>query len=179
LSGDAKKPGAARHEKGERPQALLVALCVVLAFALGAGTVVVAKTIKGDSSGDVIKGTKKRDRIFGRGGDDLIKGKKGRDRLSGNAGDDTLEGGKGKDKLRGGPGKDILLGGPGNDRMVGGGGANQLNMRDGVEQGSPGNDVIDARNGVSDEIDCGAGNDTVYVDRAEDGVYDCETVIAP
>jgi Ca2+-binding RTX toxin-like protein len=172
LRGDAKKPG-------ERPQALLVAVCVLLAFALGAGTVVVAKTIKGNSSGNVIKGTKKRDRIFGRGGDDLIKGKKGRDRLSGNAGDDTLEGGKGKDKLRAGPGDDILSGGPGNDRMAGGAGENQLNMANGVEQGSPGNDVIDARNGKADEIDCGAGDDTVYVDRAEDGVYGCEKVVTP
>jgi hypothetical protein len=172
LRGEAKK-------ENERPQALLVAVCVLLAFALGAGTVVVAKTIRGSSSGDVIKGTKKRDRIFGRGGDDLIKGKKARDRLSGNAGDDTLAGGKGKDKLRGGPGKDILSGGPGNDRMAGGAGENQLNMANGVEQGSPGNDVINARNGVPDQIDCGAGNDTVYVDRAEEGVYDCERVVTP
>jgi Ca2+-binding RTX toxin-like protein len=158
---------------------LTIALFVILAFALGAGTVVVAKTIKGTPSGNVIKGTKKRDRIFGRAGDDLIKGKKGRDRLFGNAGDDTLQGGNGKDKLRGGPGKDVLEGGSGNDRMIGGDGPNQLNMRDGVEQGSPGDDVIDARNGVPDEIDCGAGYDTVYVDRAEDGVYGCEKVVTP
>jgi Ca2+-binding RTX toxin-like protein len=179
LRGDAKKPGSAGNAKGERPQALLVAVCVVLAFALGAGTVVVAKTIRGSSSGDVIKGTKKRDRIYGRGGDDLIKGKKRRDRLNGNRGNDTLLGGKGRDKLRGGPGEDILAGGPGNDRMVGGDGENQLNMVNGVEQGSPGNDVIDARNGKPDQIDCGAGNDTVYVDRAEDGVIDCEKVVTP
>jgi large repetitive protein len=152
---------------------------VLLGFALGAGTIVVAKTIKGSSSGEVIKGTKKRDRIFGRGGDDLIKGKKGRDRLFGNGGNDTLVGGKGRDKLRGGPGDDILSGGRGNDRMIGGPGRNELNMVNGVEQGSPGNDVIDARNGQLDEIDCGAGFDTVYVDRAEDGVIDCERVIAP
>ncbi len=157
----------------------MVALCVLLAFALGAGTLVVAKTIRGNSSGNVIKGTKKRDTIFGRGGDDLIKGKKGRDRLFGNGGDDTLEGGKGKDKLKGGPGKDVLSGGPGNDRMVGGAGENQFNMANGVEQGSPGNDVINARNGQADEIDCGAGDDTVYVDRVEDGVYGCEKVMTP
>jgi RTX calcium-binding nonapeptide repeat (4 copies) len=171
--------GDAEQSAGDRPAALTIAVCVILAFALGAGTVVVGKTIKGSPSGDVIKGTKKRDRIFGRGGDDLIKGKKARDRLFGNSGDDTLSGGKGKDKLRAGPGKDILLGGPGNDRMVGGHGANQLNMRNGVEQGSPGNDVINARNDALDEIDCGSGYDTVYVDRAENGVYDCENVIAP
>jgi Ca2+-binding RTX toxin-like protein len=179
LRGDAEKPGSAGHKTGERPQALLVALCVLLAFALGAGAVVGAKAITGSSSGDVIKGTKKADRILGRGGDDLIKGKKGRDRLFGNGGNDTLVGGKGKDKLRGGPGEDVISGGPGPDRIVGGDGANQINMVDGVEQGSPGDDVIDARNGKLDEIDCGAGTDTVYVDRAEDGVYDCEKVITP
>jgi RTX calcium-binding nonapeptide repeat (4 copies) len=171
--------GNAKKTAGDRPAALTIAICLILAFALGAGTVVVAKTIRGSRSGDVIKGTKKRDRIYGRGGDDLIKGKKRRDRLFGNSGNDTLLGGKGRDKLRGGPGEDILAGGPGNDRMVGGDGENQLNMVNGVEQGSPGNDVIDARNGKLDQIDCGAGNDTVYVDRAEEGVIDCEKVVTP
>jgi hemolysin A len=170
LRGNAEKP---------RPQALLVAVCVILAFALGAGAMVAAKTIRGNSKGQVLKGTKHADRIYGRRGDDLIKGKKGRDRLFGNAGNDTLLGGKAKDKLKGGPGQDVILGGKGNDRIRGGDGENQLNMVDGVEQGSPGNDVINARNGKPDEIDCGAGNDTVYVDRAEDGVYDCEKVITP
>ena len=42
-----------------------------------------------------------------------------------------------------------------------------------------GNDVINVRDDGPDTIDCGAGNDTVYVDRSEDGVYNCETVIAP
>jgi len=176
--------GHTRHHdgtrrRGERPAALAIALCVLLAFALGAGAVVAAKTIKGTSSGEVLKGTKKRDRILGRGGDDLIKGRRGRDRLKGNKGNDTLLGGKGNDRLRGGPGEDVLSGGQGNDRIAGGPGRNQINMVDGVEQGSPGDDVINARNGELDEIDCGAGNDTVYVDRAEDGVIDCENVVAP
>jgi Ca2+-binding RTX toxin-like protein len=156
-----------------------LAVCVLLAFALGAGSLVAAKTIKGTRSGEVLKGTNHRDRSFGRGGDDLIKGKKGRDRLKGGAGNDTLLGGKGKDRLRSGPGDDVLLGGKGNDRMTGGRGFNQLNMVDGVEQGSPGNDVLNARNGQPDEIECGTGDDTVYVDRVEDGVYGCEMVVTP
>ena len=159
-------PTARPEERGPspaegRPTALLVALCILLAFALGAGAVVAAKTITGTKKGEVLKGTKRADRISGRGGDDLIKGKGGRDRLSGNGGNDTLQGGKGK------------------DRMAGGAGSNQLNMVDGVEQGSPGNDVIRARNGQPDEIDCGAGNDRVIVDRVEDGVFNCETVVSP
>ena len=48
-----------------------------------------------------------------------------------------------------------------------------------VITGTPGADTIDARNGHPDTIDCGAGNDAVTVDRWEDGVYDCETVITP
>ena len=178
LGGQARHPDRTGR-RGDRPTALVIALCVVLAFALGAGTLVAAKVIRGTSKGEVLKGTKKRDRIIGRGGDDLIKGKKGRDRLKGNKGNDTVLGGKGKDRLRGGKGEDLLSGGPGNDRIAGGPGANQINMVDGVEQGSPGDDVINARNGELDEIDCGAGNDTVYVDRAEDGVIDCENVVTP
>jgi Ca2+-binding RTX toxin-like protein len=174
-----KREGGVRRQAEDRPTAVVVALCVLLAFSLGAGAVVAAKTIKGGRSGQVLKGTKHADRIFGRGGDDLIKGKRGRDRLFGNKGNDTLVGGKARDRLRGGKGADILLGGKGPDRIAGGPGPDQLNMRDGVEQGSPGNDVINARNGQLDEIDCGAGDDTVYVDREEDGVYDCERVIAP
>ena len=48
-----------------------------------------------------------------------------------------------------------------------------------VINGTPRDDVIRARDGGPDTIDCGAGDDTVYVDRSEDGVYDCETVITP
>ena len=157
----------------------MVALCVLLAFALGAGAVVAAKTITGTKKGEVLKGTKKADRISGRRGDDLINGKRGKDRLRGNGGNDTLLGGKGKDRLKGGRGEDRLFGGKGKDRMIGGPGSNQLNMVDGVEQGSPGNDVIKARNGQPDEIDCGAGDDRVIVDSVEDGVFNCETVVSP
>jgi Ca2+-binding RTX toxin-like protein len=48
-----------------------------------------------------------------------------------------------------------------------------------VINGTAGNDVIHAQDNGPDTIDCGPGSDTVYVDRAEDGVYDCETVITP
>jgi Ca2+-binding RTX toxin-like protein len=48
-----------------------------------------------------------------------------------------------------------------------------------VINGTAGNDVINARDEGPDTIECGAGNDTVYVDRSEDGVYDCETVVTP
>lgn len=159
--------------------AVIVALCILLGFALGAGVLVAAKTIKGTSSGEKLVGSKKRDKISGRGGDDLIRGKRGRDKLGGGAGNDTLDGGKGRDRLRGGPGEDVLLGGRGRDRIAGGAGRDEFNMLDGVEQPSPGNDVIKARDGGLDEINCGDGVDTAYVDRAEDGVFNCERVVTP
>jgi Ca2+-binding RTX toxin-like protein len=48
-----------------------------------------------------------------------------------------------------------------------------------VLNGTAGNDVIQARDDGPDTIDCGPGIDTVYVDRSEDGVYDCENVVTP
>jgi Ca2+-binding RTX toxin-like protein len=42
-----------------------------------------------------------------------------------------------------------------------------------------GSDVINARDGGLDTIDCGAGDDSVYVDRSEGGVANCETVVTP
>ncbi len=52
-------------------------------------------------------------------------------------------------------------------------------MRDGVQLSAPGDDVIYARDGGNDEINCGAGNDVAIVDANEDGVYDCEEVREP
>ena len=45
--------------------------------------------------------------------------------------------------------------------------------------GGQGDDVIDARDGSEDEINCGPGNDVAIVDASEEGVINCETVIEP
>jgi RTX calcium-binding nonapeptide repeat (4 copies) len=100
LRGTPRIPGAGGRQVHDRGRALILAVVVLLAVALVTGAVVLAKTINGTSSYDVINGT-------------------------------------------------------------------------------AGNDVIQARDDGPDTIDCGAGVDTVYVDRSEDGVYNCETVIAP
>ena len=42
-----------------------------------------------------------------------------------------------------------------------------------------GDEVIRARDGIADGINCGRGDDVAYVDRVEDGVYDCERVVTP
>ena len=92
----------------------------------------------------------------------MLKGKGGRDTLIGRAGRDRLFGGPGPDTLRGGPGRDEF-----NTR------------RNGYSAGGGGKDRILARDNTADLIDCGAGFDTVVVDRVEDGVYNCEQIREP
>jgi Ca2+-binding RTX toxin-like protein len=67
------------------------------------------------------------------------------------------------DHLVGTKGADVIKGGGGYDTIKGKGGA----------------DVIRARDGHLDYIDCGTGRDVAYVDRAADGVFDCERIVEP
>jgi Ca2+-binding RTX toxin-like protein len=110
---------------------------------------------------------------------DKLLGTQGGDRLFGRAGPDELIGRRGADLLEGGKGGDRLIGGPGNDRLKGGPGHDQLNEIDGVPAGGLGNDIIDARDGAQDEINCGPGRDVAIVDASEEGVIDCEVVREP
>ena len=87
----------------------------------------------------------------------------GPDLLIGTADADTIDGLAGDDTIKGAGGGDLLTGGPGFDLIYGGTGA----------------DLIRARDDRLDQIDCGAGIDRVIVDRAEDGVFDCEQVVEP
>jgi Ca2+-binding RTX toxin-like protein len=108
-----------------------------------------------------------------------VAGGHGHDRLVGTKGADELDGLGGADLLIGGRGNDVLIGGRGRDLLRGGPGRDGYNMRDGEELPAPGGDRIEARDGVADEINCGGGDDTAIVDAAEDGVYNCETVLEP
>jgi RTX calcium-binding nonapeptide repeat (4 copies) len=90
-------------------------------------------------------------------------GSNGPDRLVGTRHADTLEGRGGADVILGRGGGDTLVGGRGFDRIDGG----------------RGTDRIKARDRGLDAIDCGPGRDVAIVDRAEDGVYDCERVVTP
>lgn len=102
---------------------------------------------------------------------DVIRGTNGPDTLRGTNGDDTLNGRGGADVLIGRRGEDALRGGKGRDGFA---------MRAGVRvAGSQGDDVIRARDGRADEINCGGGTDKAFVDTVENGVYDCEVVIPP
>jgi Ca2+-binding RTX toxin-like protein len=156
----------------------LLAAIVLLVALLGA-SYAAAKLIGGTDGPDSLKGTGGADVISGRGGNDAINGRGGKDKLNGGDGIDRVIGGAQGDKVRGGTGSDRLRGGPGGDQLYGGRGRDEFNTHNGVLLGSPGNDVIHARDFKADEIDCDTGRDKVFVDGVEDGVYNCERIIGP
>ncbi len=79
-----------------------------------------------------------------------------------------LEGGTGNDTLVGGDGDDLLWGGPGADTINGGGGSD-------VIIGGAGDDTIVAKDGATDDVRCGLGNDAINAD-SQDRLQQCETV---
>jgi hypothetical protein len=94
------------------------------------------------------------------------------------AGNDTLIGGGGANTLVAGAGTDTLTAGSGNTRLVGGSGATTLTGGSGhnVYQGGSGADTIKARNGVTEDVTCGAGADAVTADTTDTASADCEVV---
>lgn len=149
----------------------------LLAGALMAAAPVLAAVKTGTPGDDKLRGTAKADRLDGKGGSDRLFGRRGRDMLRGGSGHDLIKGGPGSDRIDGGRGYDRIVGGRGGDIIVGGRRPDEINMRNGVRIPSPGNDVIHAVDIERDQINCGSGRDKVFVDRVEDGVYDCEKVI--
>jgi Ca2+-binding RTX toxin-like protein len=113
-----------------------------------------AQVVHGGAGADVIRGGYGDDRLFGGSGNDQLRGVGGANRLVGGAGDDLVAGrDSGKPQLLdGGPGRDRLLGGRGPDRIF-------------------------ARDGYADMIVCGAGRDTVHIDRLDRWTSDCERIV--
>ena len=137
------------------PLAALVALAVLAPAAH-------ASPLHGTSLDDRLRGTPRADDIRAGAGDDVVFGRGGADRVTGGAGADTVDGEAGADILAGGHGDDALTGGPGLDRLFGG----------------PGRDLIRARNGGRDRVDCGPGRDTAILDP-RDVAFRCEVVRRP
>jgi len=94
-------------------------------------------------------GTRGNDQINGTNGRDEIYGLQGNDRLNGRGRADYIEGGTGRDRLIGGSGGDEIYGGRGQDKVFGNDGDDYINVAD---------------DGQVDEVDCGAGTDTVVYD---------------
>jgi Ca2+-binding RTX toxin-like protein len=165
--------GAWARRAGGVAAALLAtaAAFAVAGHGTGAATASLARLIIGTEKAERLVGTRRTDTIRGRGGGDALIGRARGDRLSGGSGFDTIRGGHGADFLQGGPDGAVLVGGPGRDRF---------NMTpDGAQLRGGGDEVIRARDGRPDAINCGHGDDVAYVDRVEDGVYDCERVVTP
>lgn len=120
---------------------------VLLLGALSVGVmllsgVALAENIRGTFGPDNLKGTNQLDRIYGLGNADTIAA------LGGN---DDCYGGSGADGIRCGAGNDRIDGGFGQDKLFGG----------------PGNDTISAVDGQVDQVNCGTGTDTAYVDEKD------------
>ena len=101
--------------------------------------------------------------------DNLIQGNEGANRLTAGLGDDILYGFGGNDILSAGDGVDTLYGGAGDDRLIGGEGFD-------VMYGGAGNDIFDAvstrQYGDKNRMYGDVGNDTYYVDRSGDLVFE-------
>jgi Ca2+-binding RTX toxin-like protein len=107
------------------------------------------------------------------GGDSTVTGGAGNDKLKGHDHVETIDGGPGNDVVEGGYNNDVLTGGPGRDTIFGDSTTDTCNF---LSCKIPfGNDVIDARDGELDTIDCGPGEDRATVD-AIDVVANCEQV---
>jgi uncharacterized repeat protein (TIGR01451 family) len=142
---------------------------------------------RGTDDDDVMNGTAFGDTLFGLDGSDLLRGGDAGDCLWGGDGSDVLDGDGGDDGLWGGNGRDRLLGGPGNDRLRGGLKRDVIMGGDGDDELLPGtgrdlvragfgNDLISARDGSRDVIECGPGDDRVSADR-RDRLRGCEHVV--
>lgn len=93
--------------------------------------------------------------------DDTVAGGRGKDTIVTSDGNDSLDGGTGDDVLVGGAGDDTLLGGSGIDVFTG----DRASLTRDAE--GAGDDTIDARDGNSEAIDCGGGDDRAEVDRSD------------
>ena len=117
---------------------------------------------------EAVIGTVFDDTLTGGPGPDRLDGDKGNDTIAGLAGPDTVLGGDGSDTLTGGDGNDTVTGGFGEDRIDGGPGTDTL-QGDTLERNvvAIGNDVIEARDGTADSVDCGIGADVAHVDAVD------------
>ena len=85
-------------------------------------------------------------------------GGRGRDTLVGNDRPNVLVGGGGADRILGLGGGDLIVGGLGKDSIDAGAGSDRLSVRD----------------GTTDQVRCGDGQDAVDADK-RDRLQDCES----
>lgn len=140
-------------------------------------------TIKGDSEGNVLRGTSGDDVICGGGGRDTIRGQGGNDIIYGGSGHDDIRGHSGDDRMYGGRGIDVLRGGRGNDLGRGNGQNDTIRGYNGKDRlyGGRGDDLIAGGrhrdfmrgNADNDTLNGGAGRDNCKGGRGRDSVSNC------
>src|SRR4051795_3070773 len=108
-------------------------------------------------------------------GNSTLLGNGGNDKLTAGDYQDTLDGGPGNDVLNAGFGNDVVTGGPGQDTILADATSASCGWFSYTCKIPFGNDVVNARDGEVDTIDCGVGEDRAIVD-AIDIVANCETV---
>jgi Ca2+-binding RTX toxin-like protein len=151
-------------------------LLLTLSAAVGS-----ARDFTGTSGADTIVGTKGNDNINGLGSNDDLTGGKGSDVIIGSGGDDTLVGGSAgcapaddTDHLYGRTGDDTIFGNCRSTEPDFG----PVGEAEDIIFAGAGNDTIYAQDGAEDDIDCGPGVDTAYVDNQDEPgeLDDCENV---
>jgi hypothetical protein len=135
---------------------LILAMMLLGVMALSGAALAVTKTC----SNNPCVGTNGPDRLKGTDAKNEIRGLRGPDYIRGKQRADELYGGRGQDEVRAGNGRDRVFGGRGRDALYGGGG----------------NDTMNAQDGYKDNVNCGLGTDTAYVDRLDRVNEDCEDV---
>ncbi len=104
-------------------------------------------------------------RIDAGGGDDVVQGGEGNDVVNGGPGNDDVDASFGDDAIDPGPGRDVVF------ADLRGGDCGPIWCKYPY-----GNDVVNARDGEIDSIDCGVGTDKVIADAADVVNANCETV---
>lgn len=122
---------------------------------------------EGTNEADTIHGTPERDLVLADGGNDRVYGYGGSDAIGGGEGYKRIHGGADIDRV--GNDKGRIVGGCGRDILTSWGTARIFAGR--------GADTIRAHNEAPNEIDCGRGGDTVYLDRGLDELEGCEECI--
>jgi hypothetical protein len=140
-----------------RLRALLILATTLLGVMVLSGAALAASKM---CSNNPCVGTNGPDRLKGNAAKNEIRGLRGADYIAGKQSADDLYGNRGQDEVRAGNGRDRVFGGRGRDHLYGGGG----------------NDTMNAQDGYKDNVNCGLGTDTAYVDKRDRVNEDCENV---
>jgi hypothetical protein len=134
---------------------------------------VYAGPVMGNDFKNYLFGTMQADTILGEGDNDRLFGLAGADKVYGGSGEDIIEGDQGNDMLDGGDGNDWIVGGQDSDKLLGGSGDDVLIASYAVNSSS-------IRDYAIDIIMCGLGNDTAYINPADNDTAsrDCENVVS-